>query len=91
MDLAVTIGSALGFSLLAWKLRIPTALGQLIAGIIIAPFGLKFITSTATIEGVAEIGNVLHHVGVWVTCRVSDATLETEHVRYQWASRNIVL
>lgn len=59
LDLSVIIGSALGFSLLAWKLRIPTALGQLMAGIIIGPFGLKFITNTATIEGVAEIGIVL--------------------------------
>ena len=53
------LGSALAFSLVTWKLRVPTALGQLVAGILIGPFGLRLITNLTTIESVAEIGIVL--------------------------------
>jgi CPA2 family monovalent cation:H+ antiporter-2 len=59
VELTIIIGSALTFSLLTWKLRVPTALGQLIAGMVIGPFGFRLVTNLATIDGVAEIGIVL--------------------------------
>jgi Kef-type K+ transport system membrane component KefB len=50
---------------LAWKLRIPTALGQIIAGMFIGPFGFRFITDIVMIEIGREKGEAkevaLHH------------------------------
>ena len=59
VELGIIAGSALVLSLVAWALRLPAALGQLIAGMIIGPFGFKLVTSLTTIEGMAEIGIVL--------------------------------
>jgi len=59
VELGIIAGSALALSLVAWALRLPAALGQLIAGIIIGPFGLKLVTDSATIGAMAEIGIVL--------------------------------
>jgi len=59
LELGIIAGSALTLSLVAWALRLPAALGQLIAGIIIGPYGFRFVTSLTTIEGMAEIGIVL--------------------------------
>ncbi|MBS4061564.1 MAG: cation:proton antiporter [Bacteroidetes bacterium] len=53
----------LGFSIpviyLFNKLKFPSIIGFLITGIIIGPFGLKFITDTAGIQLMAEIGVAL--------------------------------
>jgi len=46
-------------SLVAWVLRLPPVLGQLVAGMIIGPFGLKLVTDLTTINAMAEIGVVL--------------------------------
>jgi len=59
VELGIIAGSALALSLVSWALRLPAALGQLIAGMIIGPYGLKLVTSLTTIEGMAEIGIVL--------------------------------
>jgi CPA2 family monovalent cation:H+ antiporter-2 len=59
LELGVIAGSALAFSLLAWRLRLPLALGQLVAGIIIGPFGFRFVTDMTTIQILAEVGIVL--------------------------------
>lgn len=59
VELGVIAGSALALSLVAWVLHLPAALGQLIAGMIIGPYGLRLVTSVPTIEGMAEIGVVL--------------------------------
>jgi len=59
VELGIVAGSALALSLVSWALRLPAALGQLIAGMIIGPYGLKLVTSLTTIEGMAEIGIVL--------------------------------
>jgi CPA2 family monovalent cation:H+ antiporter-2 len=59
LELTIIAGSALTFSLIAWRLRLPTALGQLIAGMIIGPFGLKLITNIETVQVMADIGIVL--------------------------------
>jgi CPA2 family monovalent cation:H+ antiporter-2 len=47
------------FSLAMWRLRLPVALGQLLAGMAIGPFGLKLVTDLATIQEIAEVGIVL--------------------------------
>ena len=59
VELGIIAGSALALSLVTWVLRLPTVLGQLIAGMIIGPFGLKLITDLTTIGAMAEIGIVL--------------------------------
>jgi CPA2 family monovalent cation:H+ antiporter-2 len=59
LELGVIAGSALAFSLVVWRLHLPVALGQLVAGMVIGPFGLKLVTDLATIQEVAEVGIVL--------------------------------
>jgi CPA2 family monovalent cation:H+ antiporter-2 len=59
VELGIIAGSALAFSLLAWRLHLPLALGQLVAGMIIGPFGLRLVTDMTTIQILAEIGIVL--------------------------------
>jgi CPA2 family monovalent cation:H+ antiporter-2 len=59
VELGIIAGSALALSLVTWVLHLPAVLGQLIAGMIIGPFGLKLITDLATIGAMAEIGIVL--------------------------------
>jgi CPA2 family monovalent cation:H+ antiporter-2 len=59
VELGIIAGSALALSLVTWALRLPTVLGQLVAGMIIGPFGLKLITDLTTIGAMAEIGIVL--------------------------------
>jgi len=59
VELGIIAGSALALSLVTWALHLPAALGQLIAGMIIGPYGFKLVTSLTTIEAMAEIGVVL--------------------------------
>jgi len=59
VELGIIAGSALALSLVTWALRLPAALGQLAAGMIIGPFGFRLITDLATIEGMADVGIVL--------------------------------
>jgi CPA2 family monovalent cation:H+ antiporter-2 len=59
VELGIIAGSALALSLVAWALRLPAALGQLIAGMIIGPYAFRLVTNLTTIEGMAEIGIVL--------------------------------
>src|SRR3972149_7454603 len=58
VELGIIAGSALALSLVTWALRLPTALGQLIAGMIIGPFGFRLITDLVTINAMAEEGIV---------------------------------
>jgi CPA2 family monovalent cation:H+ antiporter-2 len=59
LELGVIAGSALMFSLVMWRLHLPVALGQLIAGMAIGPFGLKLVVDLAVIQEMAEVGIVL--------------------------------
>lgn len=59
VELGIIAGSALALSLITWMLHLPVALGQLIAGMIIGPYGLKLVTNISTIGAMAEIGIVL--------------------------------
>jgi predicted Kef-type K+ transport protein len=54
IELGIIAGSALALSLVAWALRLPAVLGQLIAGIIIGPFGFKLVTDLTTIGAMAD-------------------------------------
>ncbi len=54
VELGIIAGSALVLSLVAWALRLPAALGQLIAGIIIGPFGFKLVTDSVTIGAMVD-------------------------------------
>jgi len=59
VELGIIAGTALALSLIAWTLRLPAVLGQLIAGMIIGPFGFKLVTDLTTIDAMAETGIVL--------------------------------
>jgi monovalent cation:H+ antiporter-2, CPA2 family len=59
LNLGLAISAAFGFSLLFSKLKQPVVLGQLIAGIIIGPFGLGLIQDLGTINLLASLGIVL--------------------------------
>lgn len=59
LELGIIAGSALALSLVMWRLHLPVALGQLVAGMVIGPFGLKLVTDLATIQEMAEVGIVL--------------------------------
>jgi len=51
--------AALGFSVLLSKLKQPVVLGQLVAGILIGPFGLGLIQDVNTINLLASLGIIL--------------------------------
>ena len=59
LSLGLAILAALGFSILFSKLKQPVVLGQLIAGIIIGPFGLGLIQDLNTINLLASLGIIL--------------------------------
>ncbi len=59
LDLGLAIFAALGFSLVFSKIKQPVVVGQLIAGIIIGPFGLGLIQDLTTINLLASLGIIL--------------------------------
>ena len=59
LDLGLTVISALGFSLLFSKLKQPVVVGQLLAGMMIGPFGLGLIRDLNTINLLASVGIIL--------------------------------
>ncbi len=59
LSLGLAIFAALGFSLLFSKIKQPVVVGQLIAGIIIGPFGLGLIQDLTTINLLASLGIIL--------------------------------
>src|SRR5216684_4855196 len=59
LNLGLAISAAFGFSFLFSKIKQPVVLGQLIAGIIIGPFGLGLIQDLGTINLLASLGIVL--------------------------------
>jgi CPA2 family monovalent cation:H+ antiporter-2 len=59
LDLGLAIFAALGFSLFFAKVKQPVVVGQLIAGIIIGPFGLGLIQDLTTINLLASLGIIL--------------------------------
>src|SRR3989449_1894987 len=58
-DLAIAVAAALLFSLLFYKLRLPMIVGQLVAGMVVGPFGLGLIRDTSAIDFLSTLGIIL--------------------------------
>ena len=57
--IAICVAVAAMFGLLGWQLRQPLILAYLLAGVVIGPVGLKWVTDRESIQTVAEIGLIL--------------------------------
>lgn len=57
--LVIALVAAFIGGMIARQLRLPVIIGYLVAGIVIGPHGLDFVTDTAQIETIAEIGVAL--------------------------------
>ncbi|HEV2035548.1 MAG TPA: cation:proton antiporter [Candidatus Dormibacteraeota bacterium] len=58
-SIGICVGAAALLALGGWRLRQPLILAYLVAGVVIGPVGLKFVTDQASIATVAEIGLIL--------------------------------
>jgi Kef-type K+ transport system membrane component KefB len=58
-SIGICVGAAALLALVGWRLRQPLILAYLLAGVVIGPVGLKFVTNQASIATVAEIGLIL--------------------------------
>lgn len=58
-DLAAALAAALGMGLLFYRLKQPVIIGYLLAGLVVGPYGLKFVSDIHTIEGLADLGVML--------------------------------
>jgi len=58
-ELIIVLTATIAIVFVFQKLRLPTIVGFLLAGVIIGPHGLKLIQSVSQVETLAEIGVVL--------------------------------
>jgi monovalent cation:H+ antiporter-2, CPA2 family len=58
-DLAVLLLVSLPINLFFHKIKLPSVMGYLIAGVLIGPYGLKMISDVASVKELAEIGVIL--------------------------------
>jgi CPA2 family monovalent cation:H+ antiporter-2 len=58
-DFAIIMAAALGGGLVFYRLRLPTALGFILAGILIGPYSLGVVEDIELIETMASVGVVL--------------------------------
>src|SRR5438094_9565069 len=58
-DLGIAVAAALLSSLLFYKLRLPMIVGQLVAGMVVGPFGLGLMRHTSAIESLSTRGIIL--------------------------------
>ncbi|MBT5552127.1 MAG: potassium transporter Kef [Nitrospina sp.] len=58
-DLAVLLLVSLPINLLFHKIKLPSVMGYLIAGVLIGPYGLKLISDVPSVKELAEIGVIL--------------------------------
>ena len=58
-DLGIAVAAALLFSLLFYKLQLPMIVGQLVAGMVVGPFGLGLIRDTTAIDFLSTLGIIL--------------------------------
>lgn len=58
-DLGIAVAAALLFSLLFYRLHLPMIVGQLVAGMVVGPFGLGLIRDTTAIDFLATLGIIL--------------------------------
>ncbi len=57
--IAICVGAAALLALISYGFRQPLILAYLLAGVVIGPIGLKWVTDLASIQTVAEIGLIL--------------------------------
>ncbi|GHO46175.1 cation:proton antiporter [Ktedonospora formicarum] len=81
VDFAVAIGAALIGGLLARRLRLPTIVGYLLAGVVIGPFTPGYIGDLHTIQQFAELGVIFLLFGVGLHFSLNDL----------WAVRSIAI
>ena len=62
--IAVSFGLAMVFGYLAARLRLPTMIGYLVAGIVIGPFTPGFVADVALARELADVGVMLLMFGV---------------------------
>lgn len=58
-DLAVLLLVSLPINLLFHKIKLPSVMGYLVAGVLIGPYGLKLISDVAAVKELAELGVIL--------------------------------
>ena len=58
-DLAVLLLVSLPINLFFHKIKLPSVMGYLIAGVLIGPYGLKLISDVSSVKELAEIGVIL--------------------------------
>jgi monovalent cation:H+ antiporter-2, CPA2 family len=58
-DLAILLLVSLPINLLFHKIKLPSVMGYLLAGILIGPYGLKLISDISSVKELAEIGVIL--------------------------------
>src|SRR5690349_17343177 len=59
LNLGLAIFAALAFSVLFSKIKQPIVIGQLVAGLIVGPFGLGLVQDLGTINRLASLGIIL--------------------------------
>jgi len=59
LDLGIAVAAALLLSLLFHRLGLPMIVGQLVAGMVVGPFGLGLIRDTTAIDFLATLGIIL--------------------------------
>ncbi len=93
LPLITTLASALGLALLmgfiAIKLKLPTIVGYLLAGVIIGPFTPGFVANTQIAGELAEIGVMLLMFGVGLHFSLDDL-LETRKIALPGALLQII-
>jgi Kef-type K+ transport system membrane component KefB len=57
--IAICVAAAALLALVGWRLRQPLILAYLLAGVVIGPIGLRWVTDLTSIQTVAEIGLIL--------------------------------
>ena len=58
-EIVIILSVAIPIIFIFKKLKMPSIIGFLIAGVVIGPYGLKLISSSEQIEMMAEIGVIL--------------------------------
>lgn len=59
LDLASVLAAALAMGFVFYRLKQPVIIGYLIGGLLVGPYGLKFVSDLQTIETFAELGVIL--------------------------------
>lgn len=58
-DILVIFGVAIAVLVVCHRVKIPPIVGYLLTGVLIGPYGLKFVSSVHEVEALAEIGIIL--------------------------------